>query len=93
MAGQFGIGAQVHVRDASPRDRSGWPGEPSGVIVRSGGSGIDGAWGAAASVRMWWVEFDEEQTNADGTTRHTGAQLAERYLELAPPYDPGDSAA
>jgi hypothetical protein len=93
MAGQFGIGAQVHVRDASPKDPSGWPDEPSGVIVRSGGSAIDGAWGAAASVRMWWIDFDEDQRDAAGNGPHSGAQLAERYLELAPSYDPGNSAA
>ncbi|MEO6943546.1 MAG: hypothetical protein ABI053_02425 [Lacisediminihabitans sp.] len=92
MAGQFGIGAQVYVHDASPSDPSGWPGEPSGVIVRSSGSAIGGVWSVTASEQMWWVNFDEEQTDADGTGGHSGAQITERYLELAPPYEPGDAS-
>lgn len=82
----FGIGAQVFVRDASPTDRSPWPGEPSGIIVRLGGSAIAGVWGAADLSRAWLVDFDEPQTDASGTTGHTSAQVAEKYLELAPPF-------
>lgn len=85
MSDGFGVGSQVHVRDASPTDPSPWPGEPSGIIVRSGGSAIAGVWGRAARARMWWVDFDEEQTDLRGDGRHRGAQLAEKYLELAPP--------
>ncbi|HEY0260638.1 MAG TPA: hypothetical protein VGC18_12400 [Lacisediminihabitans sp.] len=84
MSAGFGIGAQVVVRDVSEDDRSPWPDEPSGVIVRAGGSAIAGVWGRAARSRMWWVEFDEPQTDAAGDGPFPSAQVPERYLELAP---------
>ncbi len=34
---------------------------------------------------MWWVEFDEPQTNNEGDGPFTTAQVHEKYLELAPP--------
>jgi hypothetical protein len=83
---RFGVGAQVHVRDASPADAASWTGEPSGIILRSGGSAISGVWGSAERGRQWWIEFDEPQTDATGAP-HGGAQIAEKYLELAPPWD------
>ncbi|MET4781389.1 hypothetical protein [Glaciihabitans sp. UYNi722] len=83
----FGVGAQVVVRDASGSDRSPWPDEPSGIIVRSGGSALAGVWGRGGGGRMWWVEFDELQTNAEGDGLFPSAQVHEKYLELAPPVD------
>jgi hypothetical protein len=87
MAGDFGIGAQVHLRDASPGDPSPWPSEPSGIIVRSGGSALAGVWGRAGGGRMWWVQFDEPQTTAQGDGPFATAQVHEKYLELAPAVD------
>jgi hypothetical protein len=87
VAGDFGIGAQVHLRDASPSDPSPWPYEPSGIIVRSGGSALAGVWGRAAGGRMWWVQFDEPQSNAQGDGPFATAQVHEKYLELAPTVD------
>lgn len=80
----FGVGAQVHVRDASPTDAAPWLGEPSGIIVRSSGSAIAGVWGRAERARQWLVDFGEPQTDASGAS-HDSAQIAEKYLELAPP--------
>lgn len=85
MAGDFGIGAQVFVRAPDASDSSPWPDEPSGVIVRSGGSALAGVWGRSAGGRMWWVEFDEAQTNSDGDGPFRSAQVHEKFLELAPP--------
>ena len=85
MTSDFGIGAQVYVRDASAKDASPWPGEPSGVIVRAGGSALAGVWGRGGGGRMWWVEFDEPQSNAKGDGPLATAQVYEKYLELAPP--------
>jgi len=82
----FGVGAQVFVRDASPTLPSPWPQGPSGIIVRSGGSALSGVWGKAAG-RMWWVEFDEPQSNSDGSGPFSTAQVLEKYLELAPAVD------
>jgi hypothetical protein len=87
FSGDFSIGAQVHLRDASPTDPSPWPGEPSGVIVRSAGAAISGVWGGAAGGRLWWVEFDEPRVHSDGTGPQTGAAVLEKYLELAPPIE------
>jgi hypothetical protein len=83
----FGIGAQVFVHDASGIDRAAWPAEPSGVIVRAGGSALAGVWGRGGGGRMWWVEFDEPQSNAEGDGPFTTAQVHEKYLELAPPVE------
>ncbi|MHB1172631.1 MAG: hypothetical protein ACYCZY_09085 [Lacisediminihabitans sp.] len=91
MTDDFGIGAQVHVRDASAMDSSPWPTEPSGIIVQSGGSALARVWGRAGGGRMWWVEFDEPQRNAAGDGPYTGAQVHEKYLELAPPLTPDES--
>ncbi len=92
MRDGFGVGAQVHVRDASPADAAPFSGEPSGVIVRSAGSAIAGVWGNAERGTQWWVDFDEPQVDAAGSI-HSGAQIAEKYLELAPPFVPEEPAA
>jgi hypothetical protein len=83
----FGIGAQVHVQDASPSDRSPWPDEPSGIIVRAGGSALAGVWGSAGGGRMWWVQFDEPQRDSAGEGPFAEAQVHERFLVLAPPFE------
>jgi hypothetical protein len=83
----FGIGAQVFVRDASESDPSPWPASPSGIILRTAGSALQGVWGKGGGGRMWWVEFDEPQTNSDGGGPYTTAQVHEKFLELAPLYD------
>ena len=85
MSDDFGIGAQVFVRAAIAGESSLWPDEPSGVIVRSGGSALAGVWGRVGGGRMWWVEFDEPQSNSDGDGPFPSAQVHERFLELAPP--------
>jgi hypothetical protein len=91
----FGIAAQVFVRDASPTDPSPWPASPSGVILRSGGSALQGVWGSAGRGQMWWVEFDEPQHNSSGDGPFLTAQIHEKFLELAPAYeaDPESSAS
>lgn len=83
----FGIGAQVTVRDASATDRSPWPGEPSGIIVRSGGSALGGIFARGARTQIWMVEFDELQHNDQGAGPFTVSQIFEKYLELAPTVD------
>ena len=83
----FGIGAQVIVRDASPTDRSPWPASPSGIIVGSGGSAIQGVWGPPGGAQLWRVEFDEPQIRDDDEGPFDHAQVNERFLELAPPVD------
>lgn len=85
MSDDFGIGAQVVVRAANAGEPSPWPREPSGVIVRSGGSALAGVWGRGGGGRMWWVEFDEPQSNSDGDGPFPSAQVHEKFLELAPP--------
>ena len=85
MSGDFGIGAQVFVRDADSGEASPWPEEPSGVIVRAGGSALAGVWGRGGGGRVWWVEFDEAQSNSDGDAVFRSAQVHEKFLELAPP--------
>lgn len=82
----FGIGAQVFVRDASAADTAPWPQYPSGIILRTAGSALSGVWGRAAG-RLWLVEFDAPQINADGTGPFATAQVHEKYLELAPAID------
>ena len=83
----FGIGAQVYVEAVSVDDPSPWPDEPSGIIVGSGGAAIQSVTNSGGPSRMWMVEFDEPQTHLDGTTGHTSAQVHEKYLHLAPPYE------
>lgn len=83
----IGIGAQVWVRDASESDRSPWPGEPSGIVFRSGGSALSGVWGSGGGVRLWWIEFDRPQMRSDGEGPYRSAQVHEKYLELAPPVE------
>lgn len=83
----FGIGAQVAVVPASPADPSPWPTEPSGIIIRAGGSALASVLGSSGGVRMWIVEFDEPQTDYTGAGPFASAQVLERYLELAPPVD------
>ncbi len=85
MSDDFGIGAQVVVRAADTGDPAPWPDEPSGVIVRTGGSALAGVWGRGGGGRMWWVEFDEPQSNSDGDGPFLSAQVHEKFLELAPP--------
>ncbi|MHC5795709.1 hypothetical protein ACVXZ4_06065 [Lacisediminihabitans sp. FW035] len=85
MSDDFGIGAQVFVRATASGEDSTWPDEPSGVIVRSGGSALAGVWGRGGGGRMWWVQFDEPQSNSDGDGPFPSAQVHERFLELAPP--------
>lgn len=87
MSVDFGIGAQVFVLAAVEGEASQWPAEPSGVIVRSGGSALAGVWGAAGGGRLWWVEFDEPQTNAQGDGPFHSVQVHEKFLELAPAVD------
>lgn len=84
MENSFGIGAQVAVRDASATDPSPWPGEPSGIIVRSGGSALGGIFGRGPKSNVWMVEFDEPQRNDQGAGPFTVSQVFEKYLELAP---------
>ena len=84
MSDDFGIGAQVFVRASTAGESSLWPDEPSGVIVRSGGSALAGVWGRGGGGRMWWVEFDEQQSTSDGDGPFDSAQVHERFLELAP---------
>jgi hypothetical protein len=85
----FGVGAQVFVHDVTDTDRSEWPTEPSGIITKSAGSAIQGVWGASGG-RLWWIEFDEPQQRDDGEGPFASAQVHERFLELAPPYEPED---
>ncbi|MEP6479261.1 MAG: hypothetical protein ABJB03_07710 [Rhodoglobus sp.] len=86
MTQEFGIGAQVVVRDEPSGDVSPWRNEPTGVIVRAGGSAIGGVWGkGAAGGRIWVISFDEPATTSDGEGPFESAQVHERFLELAPP--------
>jgi hypothetical protein len=85
MSDDFGIGAQVVVHASDTGDPAPWPDEPSGVIVRTGGSALAGVWGRGGGGRMWWVEFDEPQSNSDGDGPFLSAQVHEKFLELAPP--------
>jgi hypothetical protein len=89
-SGDFGIGAQVFVRDASATDPSPWPASPSGIILRTAGSALQSVWGGAGGGRMWWIEFDEPQTNSDGGGPYATAQVHEKFLELAPPFSEDD---
>ncbi len=81
----IGIGSQVVVHATAVGEISAWPDEPSGVIVRSGGSALAGVWGRAGGGRMWWVDFDEPQSNSNGDGPFLSAQVHEKFLELAPP--------
>ena len=85
MTSDYGIGAQVFVAAGGAGDPAPWPAEPSGVIVRAGGSALAGVWGRGGGGRMWWVEFDEPQFNSTGDGPFLSAQVHERFLELAPP--------
>ena len=86
MTHEFGIGAQVVVRDDPSGGASPWDDEPTGVIVRAGGSAISGVWGKrAVGGRIWMVAFDEPATTSDGEGPFESAQVHERFLELAPP--------
>lgn len=87
MTAAFGIGAQVSVRDASATDPSPWPGEPSGIIVRSGGTALGGIFGRGPKSQVWMVEFDGPQHNIHGAGPFTVSQVFEKYLELAPAVD------
>jgi hypothetical protein len=87
----FGIGAQVAVLDVSDDDQAPWPGEPTGIIVRAGGSALAGVWGKAVRDRIWVVEFDDPQWNSAGDGPFTTAQILEKYLELAPRFDDVES--
>jgi hypothetical protein len=84
---EFGIGAQVHVRDADAGEPSPWRDEPTGVIVRAGGSALSGVWGKAGGGRNWVVAFNEPATTTDGDGPFDSAQVHEKFLELAPPVE------
>jgi hypothetical protein len=87
MSDDFGIGAQVVVR-ALRRTLPPWPDEPSGVIVRTGGSRACGrVWGdRGGGGRIRWVEFDEPQSNSDGGSPFLSRSRCMRSSsELAPP--------
>lgn len=83
----FGIGAQVFVENASEVDLSPWPGEPSGVITGTGGAALQRVTNSGGPTRLWVVQFDEPQSHRDGTTGHRSAQVHEKYLHLAPPFE------
>ncbi|WP_213815002.1 hypothetical protein [Glaciihabitans sp. dw_435] len=88
-----GVGAQVFVRDASATDPSLWPTEPSGFVVAQAGSGVQGVWGRANGGRVWSIEFDEPQINANGDGPFSSALVHERFLQLAPPVEFSDEDA
>jgi hypothetical protein len=90
MTEDFGIGAQVHLRDATATDPSPWPDEPSAIIVRAGGSAVNSVWGRNGGGRMWWIEFDEPQQGSAGDGPFSTALVHEKYLELAPPVTVAD---
>jgi hypothetical protein len=90
MTADFGIGAQVHLRDASAADPSPWPNQPSAIIVRAGGSALNSVWGRNGGGRMWWIEFDEPQPDSAGDGPFPAAMVHEKYLELAPPVTADD---
>jgi hypothetical protein len=84
----FGIGAQVYIESASDEDPSPWPAEPSGVITGAGGAAIQRVTNVGGPTRTWIVQFDEPQRHRDGTDGHTSAPVHEKFLHLAPPYEP-----
>ncbi|HEV7948330.1 MAG TPA: hypothetical protein VGP24_01060 [Glaciihabitans sp.] len=88
----FGVGAQVFVRSSASNEPSPWPMGPSGIVVRSGGSALSGVWGRSGGGRLWWIEFDEPQTNSEGDGPFRSAQVHEKFLELAPPITGDDSS-
>jgi len=83
-SGAFGVGVQVYVLDSSEDPETPWPDGPTGVVVRAGGSAWQGVSAIGGSRRTWWVEFGEPQRDRDGSGPVTGAQVAERWLRLAP---------
>jgi len=83
----FGIGAQVFVENATEADLSPWPDEPSGVITGTGGAALQRVTNTGGPTRLWVVQFDEPQMHRDGTTGHLSAQVHEKYLHLAPPFE------
>ncbi|WP_423917384.1 hypothetical protein ACPEEZ_08355 [Frigoribacterium sp. 2-23] len=85
LPGRMGVGAQVFVVDTDEDPTTPWPSGPTGVVLRAGGSAWQGVSSIGGSARTWWVEFDVEQTDRDGRGPFDRAQVAERFLRLAPP--------
>jgi hypothetical protein len=83
----FGIGAQVYVVEFLEDEQSPFPDGPTGVIMRAGGSAWQGVSVIGGSARVWLVEFDTPQYNADLEGPFHKVQIPERYLRLAPPYE------
>jgi hypothetical protein len=85
---RMGVGAQVYVLDSDEDSTSPWPFGPTGVVMRAGGSAWQGVSAIGGSARTWWVEFDQPQLDRDGDGPVQSAQVAERFLRLAPPITP-----
>jgi len=85
---RMGVGAQVYVLDSDEDPTSPWPWGPTGVVLRAGGSAWQGVSAIGGSARTWWVEFDSPQLDRDGDGPVASAQVAERFLRLAPPIAP-----
>jgi hypothetical protein len=85
---RMGVGAQVYVLDSDEDPTSPWPYGPTGVVMRAGGSAWQGVSAIGGSARTWWVEFDSPQLDRDGDGPVQSAQVAERFLRLAPPIAP-----
>jgi len=83
--GRMGVGAQVYVLDSDEDHATPFPYGPTGVVLRAGGSAWQGVSAIGGSARTWWVEFDSPQLDRDGDGPVERAQVAERFLRLAPP--------
>ncbi|ROS62224.1 hypothetical protein EDF38_1328 [Frigoribacterium sp. PhB160] len=82
---RMGVGAQVYVLDSDEDAHTPFPYGPTGVVLRAGGSAWQGVSAIGGSARTWWVEFDSPQIDRDGDGPVERAQVAERWLRLAPP--------
>jgi hypothetical protein len=80
----MGVGAQVYVLDSDEDPATPFPYGPTGIVVRAGGSAWQGVSAIGGSARTWWVEFDSPQIDRDGDGPVSQAQVAERWLRLAP---------
>ena len=85
---RMGVGAQVYVLDSDDDPGTPFPYGPTGIVVRAGGSAWQGVSAIGGSARTWWVEFDSPQIDRDGDGPVESAQVAERFLRLAPPIAP-----
>ncbi|VXB31771.1 conserved hypothetical protein [Frigoribacterium sp. 9N] len=81
---RMGVGAQVYVLDSDEDPSTPFPYGPTGIVVRAGGSAWQGVSAIGGSARTWWVEFDSPQIDRDGDGPVSQAQVAERWLRLAP---------